>query len=763
MKSMERASNPIKETSLNYLKEYKRFINSYYLTNGLKITLSLIFPALIGLFIGKLGLGLDFSLGALFVSVIDSPGPFQHRRNAMFIGILVIFFNSFISLVFSGSFLQYPFVLILGFLWSLISAYGTRATNIGLSGLLATVFSLNSHGSILDNLSYSFILFLGGAYYLVFSTLSYRILPLELARKALGDCIFKTGQYIQSRSRFYNWPYDQNKWVNESLKDQLEVLESQKKARELLLKNRALLKESNYRGRRMVLIFIEILDIYDELSATHADYKKMHEAFSQTGIMEEIRVFIDGFAESLEILGRAVSANILNPNPQSGLDILQEKFLGIQKDIRFYSTHLDHEANLEGVLSIRRVERSLGRALDRLKSMNLYLYQDKPGKIENLDINSFIDHEAFSFQILLANLKLPSVYFRHAIRVTIALGLGLSVLPFLAEHRGYWILLTIVAILKPGFSLSKTRTLERLSGTILGAGLAFFMIFLVHSDSILFGIMVFSVFLSYSLSTPNYLVSVFFTSIFVLLLFHFLYPTTLNYVPDRIIDTAIGFIISLGCIYLVFPTWEFSGVPVLIIKCLEANKLYFESINHLSPSSHFDLNAYKLARKEIYLRISNLNSALERMSKEPSRKQVHLGDFHKLAVLNTQFASSIAAIGAYWSKNPFTQYFIHLQALGRLTHLNLEKGIHLLKEEERKNPEYKIESPLENIEFDPGNRNKNLLKELTHARFEEIREGILESETQIHLREFSLLKEQFEYLAKLSSDILMECQKLPTN
>jgi hypothetical protein len=55
-----------------------------------------------------------------------------------------------------------------------------------------------------------------------------------------------------------------------------------------------------------------------------------------------------------------------------------------------------------------------------------------------------------------------------------------------------------------------------------------------------------------------------------------------------------------------------------------------------------------------------------------------------------------------------------------------------------------------------------VLEELTHARFKEIKEGIYESETQIELREFSLLKDQFEYLAKLSRDILLECQKIPT-
>jgi uncharacterized membrane protein YccC len=43
-----------------------------------------------------------------------------------------------------------------------------------------------------------------------------------------------------------------------------------------------------------------------------------------------------------------------------------------------------------------------------------------------------------------------------------------QLLPF---GRGYWILLTVIIILKPGYSLSKQRNIQRLIGTLVGVAI----------------------------------------------------------------------------------------------------------------------------------------------------------------------------------------------------------------------------------------------------------------------------------------------------
>ncbi len=750
---------PINTQPLNNVLKYQRFLHSYYLTNGLKITLSIILPSIIGWYLGHLELGINLALGSLTVSIIDSPGPFSHRRNAMLIGIGVLLFSSFLTISLSGKFIQIPLIVILAFLFSLISLYGSRATNIGLCGLLSIIFSLSSKGDLLLDLQYSLTLFLGGIWYLVFSTLSYRIRPLELARKALGDCIFKTGQYITDRALFYEENYDESLLVKLSLHDQHEVVEAQKLARELLLKNRELLKESNHRGKALVLIFVEILDIYDELSAAHAQYGEMHKVFKGSGILAEIEDFLKKFSEELESFGKEVSGTLSFSVPVDALDDLNIRFKKIQSQLNHYNRNIKDEHSLLGLLSIRRVERSLDRCLERLKSMWQYLRQEKVGMIEGLDINSFIDSEDYSFELLRANLHLTSVYFRHAIRVSLAVALALLILPLLVHHRGYWILLTIVVILKPGFSISKTRTVERLLGTLFGTALSFILLTWVHSEQILFPVMVLFIFLSYSFSSLNYLVSVFSTSIFVLIFFHFLYPGNLNFVQDRILDTAIGFIIALIGIYAVFPSWEFLGLPNLLIKSLESNKSFLDSVSPWSGGQGFKLNRYKLARKEVFLSLSNLNSALERMAKEPSQKQIHAENFHTLTVLNTQFAASVSALGSFLSKNPQTNIEENLYSLYKKTLFHMEKSIQYLKDQNKAESMKDDKDLLVDVSLSESENPNVILRDLTHNRLEEIKEGIFESPIQIKLREISLIHQQFEYLFKLSKDMEKECSQ----
>jgi uncharacterized membrane protein YccC len=72
------------------------------------------------------------------------------------------------------------------------------------------------------------------------------------------------------------------------------------------------------------------------------------------------------------------------------------------------------------------------------------------------DMTPFLTQK-FKFNMLLVNLRWQSPIFRFAIRVALAVtGLWIAgLLPYMAHS--YWIVLTIVIILKPNFSATKQR------------------------------------------------------------------------------------------------------------------------------------------------------------------------------------------------------------------------------------------------------------------------------------------------------------------
>src|SRR5690606_11716589 len=124
-------------------------------------------------------------------------------------------------------------------------------------------------------------------------------------------------------------------------------------------------------------------------------------------------------------------------------------------------------------------------------------------------------------------------------------------------HHSYWIVLTILVILKPGFSMTKQRNYERAIGTVLGGILGALILFLIKDDTALFIIMLVFMTIMFSLQRVNYFISVLFMTPYILIMFSFISNTTGdNIVTERVLDTLIGSGIAFISIYLILPSWE---------------------------------------------------------------------------------------------------------------------------------------------------------------------------------------------------------------
>jgi uncharacterized membrane protein YccC len=78
-------------------------------------------------------------------------------------------------------------------------------------------------------------------------------------------------------------------------------------------------------------------------------------------------------------------------------------------------------------------------------------------KIKDADYEKMITHQEISTDLFINNLTLKSESFRHSLRVSIAVIAGFFVSKLFNIGHSYWVLLTIIVILKPAFSLTKKR------------------------------------------------------------------------------------------------------------------------------------------------------------------------------------------------------------------------------------------------------------------------------------------------------------------
>ena len=161
---------------------------------------------------------------------------------------------------------------------------------------------------------------------------------------------------------------------------------------------------------------------------------------------------------------------------------------------------------------------------------------------------------------LTSQMTLKSSYFRHALRGTLSLTTGLIIVRLLNLDFGFWTLMTSLLILRPNLSMTWTRLLQRLTGTICGlivvSGLLHFQV----SSDILPFIFCIAAVLFFHTSARHYGFAVFFVTLFVFAGFS-LNGQGDNIMLPRLDNTVLGVFIPLIFVFILTPGWQKKSFP----------------------------------------------------------------------------------------------------------------------------------------------------------------------------------------------------------
>jgi len=626
---------------MNYITEFKKFITGQYLAKGIRITAGAILPALVLYWFDWLTIGIAMPLGALMVSLTDSPGPIHHRRNGMMVSNI---FNFLVAIII-GFTRHYSWLLaaelaLLSFFFSFIGIYGSRASSVGLIAIIIMVLNIDVHTGQQRVMQDAFFMLAGGVWYMLLSLLLYTLRPYRLIQQALGECIITTASYLEVKSKLYKSPEDFDETYKELLSLQIDIHHQQEQLRELMFKARGFMRESTAKSRILLMMFIDSVDLFEQVMTSQQDYKLLHEYFREGDMMERFRNLIAETAHELDRIGLVVQSGF--PSKDKGrLDQLiretEEAF------VAYRNTHLT-SSNIEGFISLRHVLNSVKDIAERIKRLHRYsTYSSevsKEVKPDTVDAEKFVSSQEMDLKLFAGNLSWKSNIFRHSLRVSICILTGYIIAQFFPFGHSYWILLTIVTILKPAYGLTKKRNIERLMGTLAGAGTGFLLLSLVHNNTALFVCLILSMIIGYSFLQIRYVVSVVGITLYVLLSFHFLHPVDFRMIStDRVIDTMIGSVISfLGALFI-FPKWEQEQVPEYLEKLMEANLRYFAAVSQAFYQQPEAVNTYKITRKEAYVALANLSDAFQRLLSEPKKNVRNTELLHQLVVSNHMLTS----------------------------------------------------------------------------------------------------------------------------
>jgi len=625
-----------------HFKDIKSFFYSQYFSDGLRITIGVLMPSLIMAQLGHFAMGISLSLGALAVSVVDTPGPLVHKRNGMAICSLCIF----ITAVTTGFARLNIYTLgleitIFSFLFSMFTVYGNRAQTIGTGSLLVMILMMDQAVKPADVVNYSLIILAGGIWYMLFSMVFFGIRPYRAAQQALGENISDIAQFLRIKAAFYEPDTDIDKNYKKLVFQQIQVSQHQDAVREILFKSRVLVRESTSASRILVLTFVDLVDMFENIMATHYDYADMRTRFKGSGILEDVAKILYHMANEVENVAFIVLSNTKYKHPVDFMPELEQ----LKQKIDAFDLSEGETSNLV----LKKILVNLRDMNSKIISIYNYYHSDSARLLfENrrkIEYTKFVTQQDYAPHIFIDNLSFGSAAFKHALRVSVVCLVGFIAAKTISQgHHSYWILLTIIVILKPGFSLSKQRNYQRLIGTICGGIIGISLLIFVHDKTAQFILLVFFMLGCYSFQRLNYVVSVLLMTPYILILFSFLGVN--HIVEERITDTIIGSVIAFIASYLIFPSWESELIKQNLREVIYANTNYLAKIAESVSGKIIGTTEYKLARKDVFLKSGNLSAAFERMTSEPKSKQRNVKEVHKFVVLNHILSSYIATVAS---------------------------------------------------------------------------------------------------------------------
>lgn len=237
------------------------------------------------------------------------------------------------------------------------------------------------------------------------------------------------------------------------------------------------------------------------------------------------------------------------------------------------------------------------------------------------ELQVFVSPEGWPLAALRAQLNTRSPTFRHAVRMSLALGcayfIGL-VLPW-ASHP-HWLVLSVAVVLRGNLEQTLSRRNDRVLGTMIGC-LLVLLLAQLEAPWLSTAAFLVAVGIAHSFVTARYIVTAAAASVMALMQAHMAAPDAENFgVVERLADTVMGAALAWGFSYL-WPWWERRGIDKLNDRVLKSLRTLTSEVMRLPDAAKPDLRL-RLARREVYEAVGAIASAAQRTAAEPERVRV---------------------------------------------------------------------------------------------------------------------------------------------
>jgi uncharacterized membrane protein YccC len=701
----------------------ENFIYGEALSDGLKTSLAIVIPPLIAGYFGNLYAGVTISLGATLAHMTDTPGPFKERRNFMWLSVLLVFIVSY----FTKTINSFPIILgicltIIVFFSNMLAVWGQRSSALGMVIMMSMVMNMNDLRKELSPLEIAAYVSAGAVWYTIFSLSISTFRPYRMAQQNLSDVMIHISEYIRIKASMFDKDSNYDDIIKKLIDEHVVINEKQTLVRELVFSNKKLVKDQTPIGRSIVFIFSDLIDIFENITANQYDYNKIRELYGDTKAMRKIYNMMNKLAHELKMIAYHINSDKKPKSPTFDFDVELKKIDDAIKEL--YT-----EGKKPLVLS--KIYINLKQVVYKIEFIHKFFYDDSftEKKKNPFDhVEHFQPTVDYSFRKIKDHLNLKSSIFRHALRASIVMLIAYGVTFIIPmTYHSYWILMTVLVILKPGFSVTKKRNYQRLIGTISGGILGVIILLVFPQETIRFVLMLIFMLMAYTFIRHKYAIGTFYLTTYILISFSFYsHKDSLYIIQERFIDTLVGGLLAFVSSYLIFPTWEKNSMNDYIQKALIADYEFLYLIFLKLADNPVSTTDYKLARKEVFIAMADINSVFQRVISEPKGKQENAKELNKFTIFNQSFVSySVGLVKILKKNNSVILTNEHIRLIKKISQLLLQ-NIRLYGE-------YETDNLVKNIEF------------IETISFKEIEEESLQNDAE-------LIEDLLEYLYEIVYD-----------
>ena len=427
-----------------------------------------------------------------------------------------------------------------------------------------------------------------------------------------------------------------------------EVLLRQAALAEQLQAARDLILEAPGSARRQQLagMLVVVLEMRDRLIASELDIERIQA--SQVAGLQQLAAVSRAMADDVEQVADALLLGRRSPAARDHgaiLRALHQQALeeaGDQAD----AGEVMHQAALLHSASVRLADQN--GAVRQLAALARGEQAPDLSAVRS-GWQLFVSPAYWSSQPLRGLLRWRQPAFRHALRAALAVGAGYG-LALLQPwgSRDYWILITIVVVLRGSLAQTLERRTERVLGTLAGSALAVGLLALHPPEVVLLAVVVLAQGLAHAFVVRKYVITAVAGSVLGLVLAHLLYAGSSSAFDfaERVGDTLLGTALAWGFSY-VLPSWERTRIATTVrrvCRAMAAHARQSLALATLAEVTGQPELAWRLARREAYDALSTLVQATRRALVEPRAVQPPIALLEQLQAHGYQLLGQLSAV-----------------------------------------------------------------------------------------------------------------------